>query len=82
VDIEVVTNLNFNGSVINREGDCADEVKGRIVLRKKAMGGLNKIWKDKNISQVTNVSLLNAVIFPAATHAYETWTMRKTTKEH
>ena len=36
-----------------------------------------KIWKDKNISQATKVRLVRAVVFPIATYACETWTMRK-----
>jgi len=56
------------------------EVKRRIVLGKKAMEGLNKKWKDKNISQVTKVRLVKAVVFPVATYARETWTMIKTEK--
>jgi len=81
VNIEVVSNFNFFGSVINREGDCADEVKRRIMLGKKAMGGLNKIQKDKNISQVTKVKLVKAVVFPVAAYAIETCTMRKTERK-
>jgi len=67
--------------VINKEGDCADEVKRRIVLGKKVMEGLSKIWKDKNISQVTKVRLVKAVVFHVATYACETWTMRKTERK-
>ena len=77
LDIEVISKFNFLGSVITREGDCGEEVKRRIVLGKTAMGGLNKIWKDKNISQVTKVRLVRAIVFPIATYACETWTMRK-----
>jgi len=36
------------------------------------MGGQNKIWKEKNISQVTKVRLVKVVIFPVATYACET----------
>jgi len=45
------------------------------------MGGLNKLWKDKNISQVTKVWLVKAVVFPVVTYAGETWTMRKTERK-
>jgi len=71
VDIEVVPYFNFLGSTINRERDCADEVKRRIVLGKKAMGGLNKIRKKTNISQVTQVWLVKAVVFPVATSLFK-----------
>jgi len=71
VDIEVVSNFNFLGSVINREGDYADVVKRR----------LNKIWKDKNISQVTKVRLVKAEVFPVATYACEIRTMRKSERD-
>jgi len=46
VAIEVASNFNFLGSVMNGERDCADEVERKIVLGEKAMaGGQNKIWK-------------------------------------
>jgi hypothetical protein len=49
-EIEVVENFNLLGATIEGKGDCSTEIKRRLVLGRVAMVGLDKIWKDKNIS--------------------------------
>jgi hypothetical protein len=75
--IEVVPSFVLLGSIIDEDGECSAEIKRRLVLGRAAMGGLEKIWKDKNISVKTKVELVKALVFPVATYGCESWTLRK-----
>jgi exonuclease III len=76
-NIEVVKNFVMLGSVIEEDGDCREEVARRVNLGRAAMGGLSKIWKDKDISTSTKTKLVKALIFPIATYGAESWTLRQ-----
>ena len=75
--IEVVRNFQFLGVTITHDALCESEVKRRLCLGRKAMTGLTKIWKDKNISLQTKIKLVNALVFPVVLYGCETWVMRK-----
>ena len=64
VEIEVVHSFNFLGSTISEDGDCSKEIIRRTILGKVAMKGLQRVWKDKDISLATKVRLVKAFVFP------------------
>ena len=64
VTMETVTDLFFFGSKISADGDCNHEIKRHLLLGRKAMTNLDSILKSRDITSLTNVCLVKAIIFP------------------
>ena len=62
--METVTDFIFLGSKITVDGDCNHEIKGRLLLRRKAMTNVDSILKSRDIALLTNVHLVTAMVFP------------------
>ena len=62
--METVRNFIFLGSKITADGDCSHEIKILFLLGRKAMTNLGSILKSRDITSPTNVSLVNAMVFP------------------
>ena len=69
--METVTNFNFLGSKISADGDCSHEI-GR-----KAMTNLDSILKSREITLLTKVHLVKAMVFPVVMYGCESWTIKK-----
>ena len=76
--VETVTNFIFLGSKITADGDCSHEIKGRLLLGRKAMTNLDSILKSRDITLLTKVCLVKAMVFPVVIHGCESWTIKKT----
>ena len=55
--------LNFGGFKITSDGDCSHEIKGHLLLGRKAMTNLDSIFKNRDITLPTKVCLIKAVVF-------------------
>ena len=75
--METVTNFIFFGSKITANGDCSHEIKGRLLLWRKAMTKLDSILKSRNITLSTKVHLVKAVAYPVVMYECESWTIKK-----
>ena len=64
IDGETVREFLFLGSKITADGDCSHEIKRRLLLGKKAMTNLDSILKSRDITLLTKVCLVKAVVFP------------------
>ena len=73
---EVVENFSYLGSLITNKGGCDEEIKRRLAMARNSTIKLTRIWKDSAISQRNKLKLLNSLIFPIATYASETWTLK------
>ena len=62
--IETVTNFILGVSKITADGDCSHEIKRRLPLGRKAMTNLDSILKSRDITLLTEVHLLKAMVFP------------------
>ena len=69
--METVTNFIFLGSKITADGDCSHEIKRRLLLGREAMTILDSILKSRNITLLTNVHIVKAMIFPVVLYRYE-----------
>ena len=69
--METVTNFIFLGSKITADGDCSHEIKRRLLLGREAMTILDSILKSRNITLLTNVHIVKAMIFPVVMYRYE-----------
>ena len=64
IDGETVADFTFGGSKISAEGDCSHEIKRRLLLGRKVMTNLDSIFKSRDITLLTKVHLVKAMVFP------------------
>ena len=69
--------LFLGGSKITADGDCSHEFKRRLLLGRKVMTNLDSIWKSRDITLLTKVHLVKAVVFPVVMYGCESWTVKK-----
>ena len=67
----------FLGSKITADGDCSHEIKRRLLLGRKAMTNLASILKSRDITLLTKVHLVKAMVFPIVMYGCESWTIEK-----
>ena len=77
IDGETVTDLILGGSRITADGDCSHEIKRCLVLGRKAMTNLDSILKRRDITLLTKVCLVKAIVFPVVMYGCESWTIKK-----
>ena len=75
--METVTDFIFLGSKITVDGDCNHEIKRRLLLGRKAMTNLDSILKNRDITLLTKVHIVKAMVFPVVIYGCESWTMKK-----
>ena len=75
--METVTDFIFGGSKITVDGDCSHEIKRRLLLGRKVMTNLDSILKNRNITYLTKVHVVKAMIFPVVMYECESWTIKK-----
>ena len=64
-------------SKITADGDCSHEIKRHLLLGAKAMTNLDSVLKSRNITLLTKVHLIKAMVFPAVMYGYASWTIKK-----
>ena len=72
-----MTDFIFFGSKITLDGDCSHEIKRHLFLGRKAMTSLDSILKSRDITLLTKVHLVKAMVFPAVMYGCESWTTKK-----
>ena len=65
------------GSKITADGDCSHEIKRHLLLGRKAMTNLDSILKSTDITLLTKVHIVKALIFPVIMYGCESWTIKK-----
>ena len=69
--------LFWGGSKITADGDCSHEIKRHLLLGKKVMTNLDSIFKSRDITLLTKVCLVKAMVFPVVMYGCESWTVKK-----
>ena len=69
--METVRDFIFLGSKITADGDCSHEIKRRLLLGRKVMTNLHCILKSRDITLLTKVCLVKAMVFPVVVYGYE-----------
>ena len=59
------------------DGDCSHEIKRRLLLGRKVMTNLDSIFKSRDISLLTMVRLVKAMVLPVVMYGCESWTVKK-----
>ena len=75
--LETVIDFILRGFKITEAGVCSHEIKGRLLLGRKAMTNIDSILKSRDITLLTNAHLVKAVVFPVVMYGCESWTIKK-----
>ena len=75
--MEAVRDFIFLGSKTTADGDCSHEIKRCLLLERKAMTNLDSIFKSRDITLLTKVQLVKAMVFSLVMYGCESWTIKK-----
>ena len=75
--VETVSDFIFLGSKITADGDCSHEIKRYLLLGRKVMTNLDSILQSRDVTLLTKVHLVKAMVFPVVMHGCESWTVKK-----
>ena len=75
--VEIASDFILEGSKISADGDCSHEIKRRLLLGRKVMTNLDSIFKNRDITLLTKVCLVKAMVFPVVMYGCENWTVKK-----
>ena len=75
--METVRDFILGGFKITAAGDCSHEIRRPLLLRRKAMTNLDSILKSRDITFLTNVCLVKAMVFLVVMYGCESWTIKK-----
>ena len=79
--VETVSDFILGGSKITADGDCRHEIKRRLLLGRKVMTNLDSILKSRDITLLTKVCLVKAMVFPVVMYGCESWTVKKAERQ-
>ena len=75
--VETVSDFILLGSKITADDDCSHELKRRLLLGRKVMTNVDSIFKSRDITLLTKVPLVKAMVFPVVMYGCESWTVKK-----
>ena len=75
--METVRDLILGGFKITADGDCSHEIKRHLFFGRKVMTNLESILKSRDITLLTQVHLVKAMVFPVVMYGCENWTTKK-----
>ena len=75
--VQTVADFIFLGSKITAGGDCSHEIKGHLLLGKKAMTNVESTLKSRDMTLPTKVCLVKAMVFLVVMYGCESWTIKK-----
>ena len=79
--VETVSDFIFWGSKITADGDCSHEIKRHLLLGRKVMTNLDSIFKSRDITLLTKVCLVKAMVFPVVMYGCESWSVKKAERQ-
>ena len=75
--METVRDFIFLGSKITADGDCSHEIKRCLFLGRKDMTNLDSTLKSRDITLLTKVHIVKAMVFSVVMYGCESWTIKK-----
>ena len=75
--MKTVTNFYFLGSKITADGECSHEIKRQLLLGRKAVTNQDSVLISRDITLLTKVHLVKAMVFPGVMYGCESWTIKK-----
>ena len=75
--VRAVTDFLFLGSEITADGDCSHEIGRRLPLGRKVMTNLDSVLKSSDITLLTKLCIVKAMVFPVVVYDCEGWSVKK-----
>ena len=75
--MKTVRDFIFLGSKITAYCDCSHEIKRHLPLGRKTVTNLDSVLESRDITLLTKVCLVKAMVFPVFMYGYESWTIKK-----
>ena len=75
--MEAEADFIFLGSKITADSDCCHEIKRHLLLGRKVMTNLDSIIKSRDITLLTKILIIKAMVFPVVMYGCERWTIKK-----
>ena len=75
--VEAVTDFIFLGPKITTDSDYSHEIKRYLLLGREAVTNLYNVLKSRDITLLTKVRIVKAMVFPVVMYRYESWTIKK-----
>ena len=75
--VETVSEFIFGSSLVTADGDCNQEIKRRLFLGRRVTTNLDSVFKSRDITLLTKVCLVKAMVFPVVMYGCESWTVKK-----
>ena len=69
--------ISFSGSKITVDGDYSHKIKRYLLLGRKAKKNLDSVLKSRDITLLTKVCIVKAMVFPVVMHGCESWTIKE-----
>ena len=79
--LKTVTGCNFLGSKITADGDCSHEIERHLLLGREVMTNIDSILKSRDITFLTKIRLVRAMVFPLVMYGCESWTINKAERQ-
>ena len=79
--VETVPDFILGGSKIIADDGCSHEIKRHLLLGRKVMTNLDSILKSRDITLLTNVCLVKAMVFPVVIYGCESWTVKRAERQ-
>ena len=76
-NVETVSDFIFVGSKINVDGDCRQEIKRRLLLWRITVTNLYSVLKSRDITLLTKICIVKAMVFPIVIYGCESWIIKK-----
>ena len=76
-NVETVSDFIFLGSKITTDGDCSHKIKRRLFLGRKPMSNLDNVLKSRDITLLTMVHIVKAMVFLVVMYGCESWIIKK-----
>ena len=76
-NMEGVTYFIVLGSKITVDGDCSHEIRRRLLLDRRVMTNVERMLKSRDITLLTKVCIVKAMLFPVVTYSSKSWTVKK-----
>ena len=77
IKMETEADFIFLVSKITVDGDCSHEIKRRLLLGRKVMTNLDSIFKSRDVTLLTKVCLVKAMVFPVVMFTCDSWAIKK-----
>ena len=76
VKVEAMTDVLFVGSKVTADSDYSHEIRGSLLIERKAITNLENVVKSRDITLLTKVHMVKAMVFPIVTYGCESWTIK------